>query len=736
MNRLEKLLLRIDLIDRVTAPASKLTASIDKLTNKTTQQFKKIGLSTAVLFGIGFAMTSLTADAREMQMALGEVRSLSVNDAALKKLERTALQFSIIYGESAADFVRSAYDIQSAISGLTGDELSRFTTASNILAKGTKSDAGTITNYMGTMYGIFKKNADAIGKNIWVENLAGQTAQAVEMFKTTGVQMSAAFTSLGADAQAHGIAITEQMAVLGKLQATMSGSESGTKYKAFLRGVGMAQEKLGLQFTDSAGRMLPVNAIMEKLQKKFGAIDTVAKSDLLKKAFGSDEAVATVKLLMNDTQGLASAIDQLGNVTGMDKARQMAAAMVDPLDRLVASNKALRISFGAVINQAMYPFYDSAIEGMSTMNRWIEMFPNLTKLLAKLVIGFFAFSAALAILAIAKAAFVIGTIGVTTALTVLRFVLIPFGPLLGALRMAWFVFTVQLAAGRGVVIALQLAMISFSRQLLINFRSLSLVRFATWLYAGTLGLLRAAVLASAISFPALANGLLAMRAGFVTAAVGARAFAMALLLNPITWIVMGVVALIAGLVLLVSNWDTVKMAIVNFANVVVEKWKWFRGIVENNAFLKFIFTPLLMAVDGVELLINNLDKIPQWFSQFKNWISKLNPFDVIGKGVDWLIDKLNMIPGVNISKTDFSSIGQSSPAASMPDFSMEKIEQERAALKPDLLSTSQYIPYGGLGDQISSSDNSKTVHIEKVEVNTTQKVNGYSLADEMRWAGG
>ena len=37
--------------------------------------------------------------------------------------------------------------------------------------------------------------------------------------------------------------------------AFMSGSEAGTKYKAFLSGVGSAQKELGLKFTDKSGNM-------------------------------------------------------------------------------------------------------------------------------------------------------------------------------------------------------------------------------------------------------------------------------------------------------------------------------------------------------------------------------------------------------------------------------------------------------------------------------------------------
>ena len=62
------------------------------------------------------------------------------------------------------------------------------------------------------------------------------------MFKTTGQQMSDAFTAVGANATSAGIGLSEQMAILGQLQATMSGGEAGTKYKAFLSGVGGSKE--------------------------------------------------------------------------------------------------------------------------------------------------------------------------------------------------------------------------------------------------------------------------------------------------------------------------------------------------------------------------------------------------------------------------------------------------------------------------------------------------------------
>lgn len=89
--------------------------------------------------------------------------------------------------------------------------------------------------------------------------------------------MADAFGALGANATAAGVSMDEQFAVLGQLQATMGGGEAGTKFKAFLAGVGNAQKALGMQFTDSAGNMLPVLTILDKLKARYGETLSVAE---------------------------------------------------------------------------------------------------------------------------------------------------------------------------------------------------------------------------------------------------------------------------------------------------------------------------------------------------------------------------------------------------------------------------------------------------------------------------
>ncbi|MEZ3134303.1 phage tail tape measure protein [Stutzerimonas kunmingensis] len=399
------------LVDQVTAPAAKVSKQLMDVAEVGKTGFVQMGAGVAGVVGTAYALQEAMAPALDQQRALGEVKSLGVAEEALDELNRKSLEFSVAYGENAQAFVRSAYDIQSAIAGLTGSQLSAFTNASNVLAKATKADAATVTSYVGTMYGIFKNQADAMGKAEWVENLAGQTALAVQMFKTTGQQMSDAFTAVGANATAAGIGLSEQVAILGTLQATMGGAEAGTKYKSFLAGVGAAQDKLGLSFTDSQGRMLPMLDILDKLKGKFGDTLTVAESDELKKAFGSDEAVGLIKLLMADTAGLAGNMEQLGKVKGMEQAEKMAQAMVDPWERFGSAVESVRIAFGQALLPVLNPLMERLAGGAATLQRWVVMFPNIARWLGYITLG------VLGLVAAAGALTVLG--GLFTVLSVL-----------------------------------------------------------------------------------------------------------------------------------------------------------------------------------------------------------------------------------------------------------------------------------------------------------------------------
>ncbi|HHF3044907.1 TPA: phage tail tape measure protein [Vibrio alginolyticus] len=389
----EALRFQVGLIDQISKPLGNIQRNLNDVTNTYRQGTHTMMAGAAGMVGAGFALQQALMPAIEMDRALGEVKSLGVADDQLKTLTQTAMKFSVEYGKSATEFVAASYDIKSAMGDMTGDELAGVTRSSAILAAATKADTATITNYMGTMYSVFKDQADRIGKDNWAEQVAGMTAKSVERFKTTGQGMSDAFKGVGALGKTHGVAIQEQMAVLGLLQGSMTGSEAGTRYKAFMNGVVKAQDKLGMSFTDSNGKMLPMFDIMSKLRNQFGDLDSL-EIDQIKQAFGSDEAVLLITDLIGKTNELQSSVKDLNDASNLNTAINMAGAMTDQWERLEQGVFAVRTAFGAALLPALLPVISSLADGAIEIIEWTEMFPNLTK-----YIGF----AAMAILGAAAA---------------------------------------------------------------------------------------------------------------------------------------------------------------------------------------------------------------------------------------------------------------------------------------------------------------------------------------------
>ena len=505
LSKLEKLMYSIGVVDKVTGPVNKIMGKMQQLSSQTASAQDQMMRGMMGAAGGAMMLVGSLNPAIAANEALGEVSSLGVAESSLQQLNQTSLNFAAQYGGNAADVISSSYDIQSSISGLTGEELSAFTRASAIMAKGTKSDASTATDYMGTMYGIYQNSAKDMGKNAWVEQLAGQTATAVRMFKTNGSEMASAFSNLGAGAQSHGIEMAESMAVLGQLQATMSGSEAATKYKAFLSGVGKAQQALGVQLTDTQGKLLPMADVLQVIQGKFGAIDTVAKSDALKKAFGSEEAVGLIKSLLPQVDQLTGNIAELNKQSGMQTAIDMANAQTSAWQRLSGGFNAAATALG----QAVLPIIEPVVEMLASMLGgvlWLtQEFPMLTGVVAAAAVGITALMVAVS--------------AVNLVMGIYRFALISVGAATSAMTIITKVWPASLFALRVV---------------------------------GFLGLI------------ATTGAYLAMMAiykGAMLAAEGATwLFNAALTANPIGLVIAGVVGLISGIAALVYYWDEIVSA--------------------------------------------------------------------------------------------------------------------------------------------------------------------------------
>ncbi|WP_215407622.1 phage tail tape measure protein [Vibrio gigantis] len=550
---------QVGLIDQISKPLGNIQRQMTDVTNTYRQGTQTMVTGAAGMVGAGFALQQALMPAIEMDRALGEVKSLGVADEQLQQLSDTALEFAVDYGKSASDFVAASYDIQSAISGLGGNELSEFTRASGVLAAATKADTSTITNYVGTMYGIFQNSANQMGKADWVNMLGGQTARAVQMFKTTGDGMSSAFTSVGAAATSVGVGMTEQMAILGTLQSTMSGSEAGTKYRAFLAGTAKAQEALNMQFTDAQGQMLPMVDILNQIKGRYGETISVAEAAELSKAFGTQEATAMIQLLMQNTDGLASSINELGKVQGLDVAEQMAGAMTDQWERLEQGVFAISAAFGAVLLPAILPVVGGMADGATTIIQWTQLFPNLAK-----YIGF----AAVAIL---------GAVAAGGAFTLMmgisKQVMATYMLMMNGITLAQKAYSVVTQFARAQLLALNMMMnvygvktklVAAGQWLLNGAVSASATIFGTattalmWfgraLMTGSMAVMKFTI--SLVSMAA--TGLISVIAALGRGTMAALKFTAALLTNPVFLIAAGVTAAVVAVGALIYYWDDLK----------------------------------------------------------------------------------------------------------------------------------------------------------------------------------
>ncbi|WP_216891447.1 phage tail tape measure protein [Pseudomonas putida] len=385
------------LTDKVTAPLGKVKMGFAELAEKSQENIKTMGLGLAGVTGGFMAINASLEPALEMNRSLGDVRSLGVAEDVLDALNAKALDFSVAYGENAQEFVASAYQIEGAIKGLAGSQLATFTNTSAVLAKATKSDKDVMSEYVGTLYNLQKQQADAMGKSEWVEKLGGQTALAVQLFRTNGAAMKDAFKEAGAIATASGVDLAEQMAVIGTLSSTMEGGDAGGRYKAFFENIGNASEKLGIKFTDANGKALPMLDILGKLEGKYGDLRNAAANSKLVEAFGG-EGAQVIGALAQDTGRLRNGIEQLGKVHGLEQAEQMAQAMVDPWQQFGAAVQALRVAFGQALIPTLTPLMERLVGIARTLTRWTQLFPNITRVIGFAVLAILGMGAAMGLL--------------------------------------------------------------------------------------------------------------------------------------------------------------------------------------------------------------------------------------------------------------------------------------------------------------------------------------------------
>lgn len=648
----------LSLIDKLTRPLKQVQSSVTGFAEKSKAAFTQIGGGALALAGTGMAIKGALSPAIEMYDALNDAAAKGIDDQALKTVQRDALRFSMTYGASAVEFVQSTESINTAIAGLTGNELPKVTKVANTLAFALKSTSADTAEFMGQMYGNFSAEAARLGKVQFAEQLAGKMVYMRKVFGTEmGVIKDLMEGARGVGTN-YGVGLDEQLAVLGQLNRTL-GTEASSAYEGFMTGAIEGGKKLGLSFTDATGKMLSMPEMLIKLQGKYGkSLEGNLKAQAeLDAAFGDSSAV--VKHLYGNVALLQRNITELGGSDGLKRTQEMAGKLVKPWDRFVQILKSIQTVIGLTLIPVLYPVLNRLADMGQTFARWMQLFPNIAR-----VIGY----AAMALLGFAAAGAVANIVlGVSKLIK------------LGAIAL-WKTLT-----------------------------------SVTKIYTATVWIASKAVAAWNITLKFLRGTLLAVRMAAIMAGIG---------INLMSWpvlLVIGAIALLAaGCYLLIKHWDDVKAAVMNtaaftavagvvewLAGVFSDAWQWIKD--GWNSFIALLagFSPSQALSEMASGIVSLFDNVWQTIKSgfLKSW--------------NWIVEKLNKIPGVNIdlSTTVSPEINKITGGVAPSLIQNNHTANTSETLTANTLSTGgklKDVDRGGISKTISSNSKSVTDNSRKI----------------------
>lgn len=584
----------LSLIDKLSRPLKQAQSSVTGFAEKSKAAFMQIGGGVLALAGTGMAIRGALSPAIEMYDALNDAASKGIDDQALKAVQRDALRFSTTYGASAVEFVQSTESINSAIAGLTGNELPKVTKVANTLAFALKSTAAETAEFMGQMFGNFSADAERLGKVQFAEQLAGKMVYMRKVFGTEMGTIKDLMEGARGVGTNYGVGLDEQLAVLGQLNRTL-GTEASSAYEGFMTGAIEGGKKLGLSFTDATGKMLSMPEMLIKLQGKYGkSLEGNLKAQAeLDAAFGDSSAV--VKHLYGNVALLQRNITELGGSDGLKRTQEMASKLVKPWDRFVQILKAIQTVIGLTLIPVLYPVLNRLADMGQTFARWMQLFPNIAR-----VIGY----AAMALLGFAA----VGAVA-NIVMGASKFIM-------AGLRGIWVAMTAVTKAYTAMVWLAQIAVIAWN---------------------ATLKFLRGA--------------LLAVRMAAIMAGIGIN-----LMSWPVLLVIGAITLLAAGCWLLIKHWDTVKAAVMETSafQACARVVAWLAGVFSTawqfisegwNSFIALLtgFSPS-QALSGLASgIVSMFDNV--WQSVKGGFLKSWN----------WIVEKLNKIPGVDISMANETS---------------------------------------------------------------------------------
>lgn len=686
----------LSLVDKLTKPLKQAQSALTGFASKTEASFKRIGGGAIALWGVNKAIMGMLRPAYDMQDALDDLAGTGYAAASLNKITQAANDFAIDYGRSSLDFVKNTALIRRTIGGITDNELPAYTHAASVLGVAMRTTTEDAVNYLSHVAGAFPKLVSEMGNVKFAEGMAGLAAQMKNSFGTTLNDLSGMIEQSKGTGASMGVSLAEQLATMGTARRTLGSGAAGA-YDQLLRhiGDGGASKATGLNFRDAQGKILPIISIMDKLKAKYGENieNNAAAQAAMEKAFGKGASV--IRALWHNTGDLSKNLSALGKNPGLKAVEEMAKKTVVPWEQFAAILEAIRAEISLRLLPTFGPFFDTLVDCGKEFVAWLDAFPNLARWIGYISVSLLGIAAAGAITNV-----VMGVFG---------FIMTGLGGIATVLKGAW----------KGLIFTLNLLRPSLLATR-IGLMGLWIQEKAVWVWSKLValwaGICRVAIAAWNV---VLRAGAIAMRLwGVATAFAGG---ALQLLLSPITLIILAVAALAAGIYFAIKYWDDIKAAIMD-----TQAFKWLQSAI----------APVVgWFSDAWKSIEDGWNDLTGWFKNF----SLADTFGNITAGIgrlfdgvwaaikntflgtwNWIVEKLNVIPGVNISTVQQNVAPTPQPAL---------ITGNRAAA----------IPGGPVSSQISNNKSEKVIYNDNkpnVTINVDQMPTPGAMAEWNELAAG
>lgn len=588
-------------VDKMTAPVRKMQKSIRGFGRSAANSMKRASISVTTF---NRRITTMHSNVRKkVKGILGSLGSLGAGIGIMLIASQVAMA-NIELDKSLASL--------SAITGATGVQFDTFRKKIDEVSKAQKLFAGDTAKafeIVGSAQPILLKNADALAMVTTasitlskaglmpVEDAAGSLTGTMNQFNLGADQaqrvinvlaagakegsaniklLSESFDKVGGVAKSANMTLEQTGAAIELMSKfNLKGSEAGISLKSTILRLKSAQ--LGFK-----SGQFNLNDALHEYNKIANAVkDPIKKAAYEEKVFGKVH-ILTGKILTENISELNRLTDVMSNT---DEATKQAAINSNTFAvRLKEIQNAFKNSITATDKQG--------VEMQSLKNIMVIVADNMDKIIATVI-------KIVAVFAIYKAA-TLALKGIQLGLNV---VIGAYNILLGISQAR----SASLAVGVGGSTA------AMHAQKIATYALIA----AQWLYNGALKAMKMAQL---------------LYTGSLVPAIAATwAFTTALLANPITWIVIGIMALIAGIVLLIVNWKDV----VAWMKKVWEQFK-------NTKFIQKIITDFKNFVAVIKNVVAKLKEIGNIIKTFI-----IDKFKAVSEFISKIVDRVAKFFGRN-----------------------------------------------------------------------------------------